>query len=70
LRRSGLEFTSPKPLPLWSECRLTLRNCEGEELQANAVVVACRAHSDGQFRLVLLFLHFICRAQEIQWLAA
>jgi hypothetical protein len=57
IRRSGLEFQSPRPLPVWAEMTVCLAYGSADALCCSGVVVACDGASHGGYRVSLLFLN-------------
>ena len=57
VRRSGVEFRGPEPLPLWSEMTVVLQApAMDEPLRCKGVVVACEGSRHGGYAISLLFL--------------
>lgn len=57
IRRSGLEFLSVKPVPLWAEVTVDLRSPQASRpLRAEGVVVDCTGSRHSGYTISVLFL--------------
>jgi hypothetical protein len=65
IRKSGLEFLSPQPLPMWTEVSITLRSPSSERpLRGNGVVVDCTGSRHTGYTVSLLLLDLSPQSQQ------
>lgn len=65
IRRNGVEFLSPSPLPLWAEVTVDLRSpVAGRPLQGKGVVVDCTGNPNSGYVISLLLLDLSTQAQQ------
>ncbi len=65
IRRNGVEFLSPSPLPLWAEVTMDLRSPVADRpLQGTGVVVDCTGNPNSGYVISLLLLDLSAQAQQ------
>jgi PilZ domain len=65
IRRNGIEFRSPAPIPVWAEMTVTLESVgEGKRVHCTGVVVACEGNRHTGYAVSMLFLNLSRQSQE------
>ncbi len=65
VRRNGIEFRSPTPIPVWTEMTVSLQS-PGESARVNCtgVIVACAGNRHTGYAISLLFMNLSRQSQE------
>ena len=64
IRKTGIEFSSLKPFPVWKEMSLDLFSpADGSKLHCNGVVVACDGNRHMGYTISMVFMNLSAQAQ-------
>ena len=65
IRKSGIEFHSATPVPIWKEMTMELQGPEpSRKVQCDGVVVACEGNPQTGYQVSLVFTHLTRQAQQ------
>lgn len=65
VRRNGVEFRSPEPIPVWAEMTVTLQTpFEGRRFSCTGVVVACEGNRHQGYAVSMLFLNLSRQSRD------
>ncbi len=65
IRKNGIEFRSPTPMPVWAEMTVCLQ-CAGETKKVNCtgIVVACEGNRHAGYAVSMLLMNLSRQSQE------
>src|SRR5437867_12838071 len=64
IRKSGIEFCSPTPIPAWTEMTVTLEYTgEAKRVNCTGIVVACDGNSHPGYEVSMLFMNLSRQSQ-------
>lgn len=67
IRRNGIEFLSPNPIPRWTEVTVDLRSpLDGRPVRGSGVVVECTGDRHAGYVVSLLFMN-LTRQSQARW---
>jgi PilZ domain len=65
IRRNGIEFRCPTPIPVWAEMTVTLESVgEGKRVNCTGIVVACEGNRHRGYSVSMLFMNLSRQSQE------
>jgi len=65
IRKSGIEFRSPTPIPLWREMTVALQSPgDAKKLHCTGIVVACNGNRHTGYAVSMLFMNLSRQSQE------
>jgi PilZ domain-containing protein len=65
IRKSGIEFRSPTPIPVWTEMTVTLESSgEAKKVNCTGIVVACDGNRHTGYAVSMLFMNLSRQSQE------
>lgn len=65
IRRNGIEFRSPTPIPLWTEMTISLQSPgEAKRVRCTGVTVACTGNRHTGYAVSILFMNLSRQSQE------
>ncbi len=65
IRKNGIEFRSPTPIPVWTEMTVALLDpADGVELPATGIVVDCRGDRHQGYAVAMVFMELTRFAQD------
>ena len=65
IRRSGIEFRSPTPIPTWTEMTVSLQSPgEGTRVKCTGIVVACDGNRHAGYAVSMVLMNLSRQAQE------
>ena len=65
IRKNGIEFRSPTPIPLWTEMTVALQSPgDTKKLHCTGIVVACNGNRHTGYAVSMLFLNLSRQSQE------
>ena len=65
IRKNGIEFRSPTPIPIWNEMTVTLESAgESKRVNCTGIVVACDGNRHTGYAVSILFMNLSRQSQE------
>ena len=65
IRKNGIEFRSPTPIPVWTEMTVSLQSAGGtKKVNCTGIVVACEGNRHGGYAVSILFMSLSRQSQE------
>jgi hypothetical protein len=65
VRKNGVEFMSPHPIPLWTEVTIDLRSpIDGKSVRGSGVVVECTGNRHTGYVVSLVFMNLSRQSQQ------
>jgi hypothetical protein len=65
IRRNGIEFRSPTPIPVWTEMTVSLESAgEGKRVKCTGIVVACDGNRHLGYAVSMLLMNLSRQSQE------
>lgn len=65
VRKNGIEFRSPNPIPLWTEMTVDLESAkQTKSFQCTGVVVACQGNRHEGYAVSMVFMNLSRQLQE------
>ena len=65
IRRNGIEFRSPTPIPPWTEMTVSLQSAgEAKKVNCTGIVVACEGNRHAGYAVSMLFMNLSRQSQE------
>ncbi len=65
IRKNGIEFLSPNPVPLWEEVTVDLRSpVDARPVRGTGVVVDCNGNRHSAYVVSLVFMNLSRQSQE------
>src|SRR5438046_10208692 len=65
IRKNGIEFRSPTPIPVWTEMTVSLQSTtQGKRVNCTGIVVACEGNRHAGYAVSVLLLNPSRQAQE------
>jgi len=65
IRRNGIEFRSPTPIPVWAEMTVALESVgETKKVNCTGIVVACEGNRHAGYSVSMLFMNLSRQSRE------
>jgi hypothetical protein len=65
IRKSGIEFRSPTPIPVWTEMTVSLQSASGaRKVNCTGIVVACDGNRHAGYAVSMLLMNLSRQSQE------
>ena len=65
IRRNGIEFRSPTPIPVWTEMTVSLQSAgETKKVNCTGIVVACEGNRHVGYAVSMLLMNLSRQSQE------
>ena len=65
IRRNGIEFRSPTPIPVWTEMNVALQSAgEAKKVNCTGIVVACEGNRHAGYAVSMLLMNLSRQSQE------
>jgi len=65
IRKNGIEFRSPTPIPVWAEMTVSLQSAgDVKKLNCTGIVVACEGNRHAGYAVSMLFMNLSRQSQE------
>jgi len=65
IRKNGIEFRSPTPIPVWTEMTVALQSAgEAKKVNCTGIVVACDGNRHAGYAVSMLLMNLSRQSQE------
>ncbi len=65
IRKNGIEFRSPTPIPVWNEMTVSLQSAgDVKKVNCTGIVVACEGNRHAGYAVSMLFMNLSRQSQE------